>query len=419
MKTGPNNRESRIRLNNLGSLERFFLMKVISIIVITLLVMSSFNFTTHASSLTFSTPVKLGAGYDPNVQSFGSDLYVAWTDRSHGIFFRASDDLGATWNNSIQIGSAGAYPIISATGNYVYAVWTDGAIMYSASFNNGQTWTQPIVLSQQRGDTPYIAAQGLLVAVVYNLPGVGSFVTVSSNGGASWTTPFQYSNGPEPQVAVSGITVYAISDNIDRSSSQFAVSHNLGESWTVSGLPGGSEEWIVATGSNVYAVWETKSSKSVVWFLSSSDYGFTFTTRVISQVIPDAWNPMIYAIGQTVWVGIQELGGKAQIWMLTSTNGGLSWSQQSVSGTGEFDGYVFSVPTTDAINVFAMWIHQSGDSSYAMATYSSDGGSSWSTTNLGISDPQNDVAIGDITSQGSFGMAAWEYQGTIYFSSGS
>ena len=331
----------------------------------------------QASGTTFSSPLKLVSGSDPNVRSVGSHVYVAWTDGSKGIMFRSSADGGHTWSSEIEVGSGGQYPIMSANGNNVYLVWSSGGLNFISSPDNGATWSKPIKLSPDGAITPFIASNGAFVSVVYLSKAAGgqSYVTSSSNSGLTWTTPFQFSNGPEPQIAISGSNVYVIADNVDKSHVQFAVSHDSGATWKISSVDSGSEPWIVVTGSNVYAAWETKGISSVIWFMSSFDNGNTLSTKIISTAIPDAWNPMINAVGNTVWVGIQAFGAKTENWMLTSTDGGATWSSKSLTGLGHTDGFLFGIATSDGSNVFAMWLQKGTGSKWeVLVAYSSDGG---------------------------------------------
>jgi hypothetical protein len=397
-------------------------MKVIPLAILGLFAFSSMAFTVTAfhpaGPSSFGNPVYIGPGFDPNLRSVGSNVYIAWTDRSNGIYFRESGNDGQSWGTAVKIGNGGNYPIMSANSNYVYVVWSAGGIVFTSSSNYGAagSWSQPMKISSGGGITPYIASDGDVVAVVYLVPTTGSYVLTSVDGGKTWTKPFLYSNGPEPQVAVSGPNVYAIADKLDRSHAQFAVSHDSGKDWVVNtNLPPGSEEWIVASGSYVYAAWETKSPGSVIYFLSSSNNGTNFSTKIISAGMPDSWNPMINSMGTTVWVGIQEFGSKQQNWMLTSTNSGSTWASQSVSGLGHANGFIFNIATTDGKNIFAMWIQKSSPYSSAMVAYSGNGGNSWTTVKIGQSDPNNDVAIGSIASDGSHGLAAWQDNSTIYF----
>ncbi|MDA4111373.1 MAG: glycoside hydrolase [Thaumarchaeota archaeon] len=390
-------------------------MKALSISLLTLMVISSMAFVVQASGSSFSTPVNLGPGFDPNVQSVGNHVYVAWTDKSGGIFFRASSDGGQSWGNTLRVGSGGQYPIMSASGNQVYMVWASAGLNFVNSSDNGATWSKPHKLVSN-GITPFIASKGALVSVVYLGGSGGSYVMSSSNSGGTWTTPFEYSNGPEPQIAMSGTNIYVSADALDRSHIQFAVSHDSGKTWKINALEGGSESWVVATGSNVYAVWETKGTNSVVWFMSSSNNGDKLATKIISTGIPDAWNPMINAMGNSVWVGIQAFGAKTQNWMLTSMDGGVTFTSKSLTGLGHTDGFIFNIATTDGINVFAMWVQASSSTSIVLAAYSPDGGSTWSVVNVGQSDPNNDVAIGSISSNGAHGLAAWQNSSAIWFS---
>ncbi|MFI5420343.1 MAG: hypothetical protein ACHQ1H_05200 [Nitrososphaerales archaeon] len=360
----------------------------------------------------------MGSGFNPNVQSSGSNVFAAWTDKSNGIIFRASSNGGQTWGPAIEVGAGGQYPIMSVSGNFVYMVWSSGGIMFASSSDSGATWSTPIKLTSSGGITPYIASNGKLVAVVYlsDAKTGASYVLSSSDSGVSWTKPFQFSNGPEPQIAISGSNLYAIADDINKAHVQFAVSHDSGKSWKVSSLGPGSEPWIVASGSNVYATWETKGHNSVVWFLSSVDNGNTLATKIISSNIPDAWNPMINAVGKTVWVGIQAFGAKTENWILTSLDGGATWSSKSPTGLGHTNGFIFSIATSDGTNIFAMWLQKQTGSTWSVeVAYSPDAGNTWSVGNIGQSDPNSDVAIGSLSSNGASGYAAWQQSSGIFF----
>src|SRR5579871_6048143 len=112
-------------------------MKPLSVSILAVLFISSFALVSHAAVPTFSPPVKLGAGFDPNVQSVGSNVYVAWTDKSGGIMFAASTNGGNSFSAAIKVGSGGQYPIMSAEGNNVYIVWASNGINFVASTSNG------------------------------------------------------------------------------------------------------------------------------------------------------------------------------------------------------------------------------------------------------------------------------------------
>ena len=115
-------------------------------------------------------------------------------------------------------------------------------------------------------------------------------------------------------------------------------------------------------------------------------------------------------------MGIQAFGAKTENWMLTSTDGGATWRSKSLTGLGHIDGFLFGIATSDGGNVFAMWLQKSTGSKWeVLAAYSSYGGSSWSVGTVGPSDPNNDVAIGSISSNGAHGYATWQRSNSIWF----
>jgi hypothetical protein len=63
-----------------------------------------------------------------------------------------------------------------------------------------------------------------------------------------------------------------------------------------------------------------------------------------------------------------------------------------------------------------MWI-ENGSKNNATVASSSDGGKTWETSSVGQSDPNSDVAIGDIAANGAHGFAVWQYNSQIYFAS--
>ena len=131
--------------------------------------------------------------------------------------------------------------------------------------NSGSSFSTAVVISGAvlSCETPSIAVYGNDVYVAFD-GGGHAYVTASSNNGAAWTTPFQYSSGGEPQIAAWGTNAYAIADTSSRATTTIAVSTNNGMTWTKSGSGGGSEPMIAAYGTNVIAAWESKGTASTV-----------------------------------------------------------------------------------------------------------------------------------------------------------
>src|ERR1700730_17298317 len=151
-----------------------------SMVVLAILVMPTL--LVSASGGAFTIPVNLGAGFNPNVQSAGSNVYVAWTDKSAGIMFRSSSNGGQSWNTIVKVGSGGQFPIISATGGHIYIVWSSGGINFVSSANGGVNWSKPMKISPAGGIPPYVASDGAFVSVVFNQGSSStSYVTSSSD----------------------------------------------------------------------------------------------------------------------------------------------------------------------------------------------------------------------------------------------
>jgi len=325
---------------------------------------------------------------------------------------------------SLPGGTAG-YPMLSAVGSDVYVLWSQNTasakpmqIYFSASSDNGIHFSTPVVIDTTTtlsSLTPVVASYGSNIVVGWTAS-VHSYIRTSLNGGGTWGSVLSLSSNHEPQVAISGNNVYAISDG-----GHFAVSHDAGSTWTMKSIGTDSEPWIAASGSNVYAAWETKSTSSKVWVLVSNDDGNTFATKVLTTTLPNSWNPMVAAFGSEAYVAIQEYPGvsKANIWIYVSSNSGRSWSAPvSLSGSGSILSYPFNIATSDGINVFVMWGQQVSSGNWASrVSYSADGGTTWTTApgiNVsnnpsGAAATNNDIATGSIASDGTHGLAVWQY----------
>ena len=207
---------------------------------------------------------------DPNVQNVGNNVYAVWTEASHGIWFRVSVDGGQAWSSEIRLSPTGegtpGFPLMTAVGTDVYVAWSQkGSIYFAGSTNSGTSFLSAIVVSGTiaSSQTPVVAAYGNDVYVAFD-GGGHSYVTASSNNGVTWTAPFEYSTGPEPQIAAWGTNAYAVADASSRGSNFVSVTNNNGQTWTKSGTTGGSEAWVSTYGANVVVAWETKGTASLV-----------------------------------------------------------------------------------------------------------------------------------------------------------
>ena len=201
------------------------------------LVLGSSAVAVNSSPPVFSKAINISndpaSAQDPNVQSVGTHVYVAWTERSSGIRFRESSDGGVSWTPALNspalrissLGGTTQYPLMSANGSNVYIAWAQSVgktglqIFEATSTNFGLSFGTPVQLtsgSPVGGYVgPVIASWGNNVYVGFN-DFTNSLITCHSTGGAagSWTLPFAYGANREAQIAAwGGKYVYALSTN--------------------------------------------------------------------------------------------------------------------------------------------------------------------------------------------------------------
>lgn len=114
------------------------------------------------------------------VVTSGQNAYVVWQesvqDRNYDIFLRTSADAGATFGNATNVSDNDGFsehPQIAASGQAVHVVWPDDTsgsreIMYARSVDAGQTFSDPVALSE--GEDSFnveLATSGDMVYVVW------------------------------------------------------------------------------------------------------------------------------------------------------------------------------------------------------------------------------------------------------------
>jgi len=419
---------------------------------------SAFSFTsTAATTPTFSPAFNLsndaGKAKDPAVSNNGQNVYVAWTEGSGGIKFRASADGGVTWrppttstakkiSSSSGCSGVASFPVMFTqfqSSSDVAVAWSQGGqVCVAVSTNNGGTFAKAhLSISPSTGGiTPAIAASGSDIYVSWYqaapsycpvtkyVPANSGciWVSTSTNDGASWSTPLEMnpsSNG-EPQMVASGTNVYLTADGI-----YFAASYNSGSTWSApvnlysmgslttpcSPFCFGREPWIAANGNDVYVVWE--SSNPLQTTGTSPDYrdygrmstngGKTWSPplsnpypQLMTGTIKDDWEPENAAFGNNVILTFHDLGNNG-IYMTSTTNAGTSWSTPAlVSPKGQTSSFAH-VFTSDGVNDFVMWgqaISKGSTTWNAYVSYSGNSGSTWSAP-IDISNNAAGVAAGN------------------------
>lgn len=342
-------------------------------------------FASSASSgatVSFTQPVNLSddtyQAHYPWVVSSGSYVYVSWTEESHGIYIRVSDNHGSTWNPAMPAaatrlspsGGTASYPVMAVNGSNVYVAWDqsltsggDSEIFVAVSNNYGATFNTAVDVSLNltayTSDIPYLAAYGNDVYVIWHAVDTSTseesvWVSSSSNGGATWRTAVELDlksgQADEPQIAAWGTYAYA---TWDRNGPYFAYTSNNGVTWSnpvnlnpgTKTVPAGTtrEPWITASGPNVYVTWNDNSGYATSlgkiydpYIMVSNNYGQTWNTNnggVKLNLMPNSsssWEIQDQAVGNTVYVIWRDhtpsYGVNGSVFFMMSTNAGQTWT---------------------------------------------------------------------------------------------
>jgi hypothetical protein len=164
----------------------------------------------------------------PQIAVSDNDVYVIWANYIPGdydIFFRSSNDNGATFSNAVNLETSfglADLPQVAVSDNHVYVTWHDYSlaegldIFFRASNDNGATFGTAVSLIRNVG---YTASSPLVVSSnnVYVVSAVGNidiFFRASNDNGATFSSAISLSKGIEassdPHMAVSGSNVYVV-----------------------------------------------------------------------------------------------------------------------------------------------------------------------------------------------------------------
>ncbi|MHC5063295.1 MAG: hypothetical protein ACYTG5_04910 [Planctomycetota bacterium] len=342
----------------------------------------------------------------PQIAVIGDSVYVTWIDGRNfttDIYFNRSKDGGVTWLAAdIQLdsnspgGTQSSFPQITAVGDSVYVAWAEtpifqgnkeGGVFFNRSIDGGVTWlpsnlrlsTTPSPLSVF--DTNFfktrIAASGDSVFVVWederndtSPPGPANapppppvydiYFRHSLDGGANWqspdtrlnTSPPGVNSSEEPQIAVSGDSVYVVWQE-KRNDSPFSESYlnrstDGGANWLSSDLrldndtPGNANSWfpqIAVADDSVYVAWQdSRSGFSDIYFNRSLDAGASWlrSDRRLDTDLPGSSISgfvQIAASGPSVYVAWQDDRqgrGQRNIYFNRSIDAGDTWLASDV-----------------------------------------------------------------------------------------
>ena len=225
----------------------------------------------------------------PKLSADGNDVYLAWEDNSRGdyeVFLSKSSDSGASFHVPLDIstttGQSGT-PEVIASGNNVYAVWMDNTsgnydIFFTKSSDGGATFEKPIDISNLKGDSGYpqfaVWENNIYVTWTQTMSGINYdvFFAKSSNNGDTFDQPINLSNnlGPSgwPQIVSDGniyvswvdssfgkfdILITKSTDGGATFESPTNLSHSKSESY---------ENQMAALNNTVYMVWQEEEGQS-------------------------------------------------------------------------------------------------------------------------------------------------------------
>jgi hypothetical protein len=317
---------------------------------------------------------------DPQIAVSGNNLYVIWEDFTPGnweIFFKRTRDNGVKFSSTINLSdndNESARPQIAVSDNNVYVVWVDFTsenydIMFRASNDSGASFGNTLNLSKnvgdlrdpKRSDPPRISASGNNVHVVWVYDDA-VFLKTSTDNGASFGDAINLSRNTatdgsfaRPQIVVSDNNLYVVW--IDNKEILFRASNDNGASFgnTVnlsaesknatapkrSDLPR-----IAISDDNVYIVWVDYTPGNYdIMFRASSDNGASFNEVIeLSTIAALSDLPHIAASGNHVYVIWDDynLAEGLDVFLRASTDNGATFG--SLTSLIRNTGYTTSTP---------------------------------------------------------------------------
>lgn len=326
----------------------------------------------------------------------GENLYVLWeygTDGStqpgnHYLQFTRSTDGGKSFTEIINLHQSdpkcSIFPRIAADGDNVYVMWADGSILFRASNDNGATFDETISLGEGHlgsigtawdyNDGGHVLADGNRVYAVWNNNGDIIF-RKSSDAGRTFDPAMQLSRAAEsyrPEIALSGDDIYVIwtqnvyrspsSGNMEDSRVLFARSTDNGETFTE---PIVIEEstgdilfqpypLIVASETHVYVLWKQDGLNYVI--STSKDGGATFSDKVMLSDLENeqSYATLFTAFDDTVYVAWKTGEGRPTI--VKSTDGGKAFSEADLRIPQEFSAHPGQMVMKEDRRADFMWL---------------------------------------------------------------
>jgi hypothetical protein len=326
---------------------------------------NSLNFTIK-SNHTFSNPRNIsntsGSSWHPTIKVDGDDnLDLAWYDYSPGnrdIFFNRSTDSGSTWSSPVNI-----------------------------SNNSGNSWNQTITVD---------SAGNLNLAWMDDITGnLDIFFSRSTDDGATWSLPVNISNNSgdswDPDIAVDSTgTLYLVWSDFSFVYKQilFSRSTDNGSTWSlptnISNNSGSSLNPTISldSGGNLNLAWSDEIPGNFeILFSRSTDNGSTWSLPVyVTQTSYDSYDPTITAdnAGNLNLAWTYATPQNWEIFFSRSTDNGSTWILPVNISNTAFGSYEPTIIVDSAGNLNLAWRDDTTGNDEILFSRSTDNGSTWS-----------------------------------------
>lgn len=247
------------------------------------------------------------APMSPSIAVYENNIHVVWQDNFSGndIFYKRSNDNGENWDEEIGLINENLYsfihtisPAIAVDGDNVHVVWINEYlpnIYYKKSIDNGETWSNEIVLKECIADSLAITASGNNVHVVWEENnGVENdnqwniFYKQSQDNGETWIDDMQLSinssNHETPDIAAEGNNIHVVwvQNSAEGRYIMYTTSSNNGVTWgnntqlTTDDRTDSYSPSIAINGNNIHIVWQNlhfSPNQRVIYYKRSIDKG--------------------------------------------------------------------------------------------------------------------------------------------------
>jgi hypothetical protein len=279
-----------------------------------------------------------GVSSNPQITTFGSNIYVVWRDNSSGnddIYFSSSLDNGTTFNGIENLSNNDGRsdePQIAAVGVNVYVVWRDNSsgkdqIYFKRSSDTGNSFNSTENLSNTNGSStdPQITATANNAYIVWSDTTTGNgdiYFKSSTDNGTSFSFPKNLSTNLDgqalfPQIEAIGNNVYVVwqDETPDKGRIRFRASNDNGNDFSITRVLSQESEvnanspQLSVSESAIYVVWEdnsrsgNNSSKNFdLLFRVGIDGGSTFTnTRILTKNPGGSFDPHTATSGENMY----------------------------------------------------------------------------------------------------------------------